>query len=64
MDISQGKALVLFTAKMDSEEAFAILQKKELPYKVLIQQPGASQDQVLKEFRKNENSVLLGIGAY
>ena len=64
LDISQGKALVLFTAKTDLEETFAILQKKELPYKILIQQPGASQDQVLKEFREDENSVLLGTGAY
>lgn len=64
LDISQGKALVLFTAKTDLEEAFAILQKKKLPYKILIQQPGASQDQVLKEFREDENSVLLGTGAY
>ena len=64
LDISQGKALVLFTAKTDLEEAFAILQKKELPYNILIQQPGASQDQVLKEFREDENSVLLGTGAY
>ena len=64
LDISQGKALVLFTAKTDLEEAVAILREKELPYKILIQKPGASQDQVLKEFREDENSVLLGAGAY
>ena len=46
---------------------------REFPYNTLIaskenwtltQQPGASQDQVLKEFREDENSVLLGTSAY
>lgn len=64
LDISGGKALVLFTAKADMEEVYSILSHKELPYKVLMQQPGSSQDQVLNEFRENTNSVLLGTGAY
>ena len=64
LDISGGKALVLFTAKSDMEDVYSILSKKELPYKVLMQQSGSSQDQVLKEFRENTNSVLLGTGAY
>ncbi len=64
LDISGGKALVLFTAKSDMEDVYSILSQKELPYKVLMQQSGSSQDQVLKEFRKNTNSVLLGTGAY
>ena len=61
LDISGGKALVLFTAM---EDIYSILSQKELPYKVLMQQSGSSQDQVLKEFRENTNSVLLGTGAY
>ena len=64
LDISGGKALVLFTAKSDMEDVYSILSQKELPYKVLMQQSGSSQDQVLKEFRENTNSVLLGTGAY
>ena len=64
LDISGGKALVLFTAKSDMEDIYSILSQKELPYKVLMQQSGSSQDQVLKEFRENTNSVLLGTGAY
>lgn len=63
LDISGGKALVLFTAKSDMEDVYSILSQKELPYKVLMQQSGSSQDQVLKEFRENTNSVLLGTGA-
>lgn len=64
LDISGGKALVLFTAKTDMEEVYSILSQKELPYKVLMQQPGSSQDQVLNEFKEDTNSVLLGTGAY
>ena len=64
LDISGGKALVLFTAKCDMEDVYSILSQKELPYKILMQQSGSSQDQVLKEFRDNTNSVLLGTGAY
>ena len=64
LDISGGKALVLFTANSDMEDVYSILSQKELPYKVLMQQSGSSQDQVLKEFRENTNSVLLGTGAY
>lgn len=64
LDISGGKALVLFTAKTDMEEVFAKLQRRKLPYKILMQQSGASQDRVLQEFRENTNFVLLGTGAY
>lgn len=64
LDISGGKALVLFTAKSDMEEVYSILSQMDLPYKVLMQQSGSSQDHVLNEFKENTNSVLLGTGAY
>lgn len=62
--ISQGKALVLFTAKSDMEEVYEQLRNSNLPYKILMQQPGASQDRILQEFKDDTNSVLLGTGAY
>ena len=64
LDISGGKALVLFTAKSDMEEVYSILSQMDLPYKVLMQQSGSPQDHVLNEFKENTNSVLLGTGAY
>ena len=64
LSISNGKALVLFTAKTDMEEVYSILSEKNLPYKILMQQPGSSQDKVLNEFKEDTNSVLLGTGAY
>ena len=64
LDISGGKALVLFTAKTDMEEVYSILSKMDLPYKILMQQSGSSQDKVLNKFKEDTNSVLLGTGAY
>ena len=64
LDISNGKALVLFTAKTDMEEVYENLKKRALPYKVLVQQPGSSQEKILQEFKEDTNSVLLGTGAY
>ena len=46
------------------EEVYSILSEKNLPYKILMQQPGSSQDKVLNEFKEDTNSVLLGTGAY
>ena len=64
LDISNGKALVLFTAKTDMEEVYENLKSRNLPYKILVQQPGASQEKILQEFKEDTNSVLLGTGAY
>lgn len=64
LEISQGKALVLFTAKTDMEEVYEQLRKCNLSYKILIQQAGSSQDRTLQEFKEDTNSVLLGTGAY
>jgi len=63
LDITEGKALILFTAKRDMQEVYRLL-KEHTSYKVLIQSNGASQNEVLKEFKKDVNSVLLGAGSY
>lgn len=64
LDITQGKALVLFTAKSDMEAVYEHLCRQELPYHVLKQAQGSSQEEVLEEFKSNVNSVLLGTGAF
>lgn len=64
LDISKGKALVLFTAKTDMEKVYAALTERELPYHILMQGVGSSQEAILKEFREDTDSVLLGSGAY
>ncbi len=64
LEISHGKALVLFTAKTDMEEVYVQLKEREFPYKILVQAQGASQESVLQQFRDDTDSVLLGTGAY
>lgn len=64
LNISYGKALILFTAKTDMEEVYDTLRSKGLPYKILVQRAGSSQESVLREFEENTDAVLLGTGAY
>lgn len=63
LEISEGKALILFTAKSDMEEVYEDLKNK-VPYKILMQNQTASQSDTIAEFKKDVNSVLLGTGTY
>lgn len=60
--ITKGKSLILFTAKEDMEYIYQKLLKMSLPWKLLKQQKNSSQDQVIKEFIVNQDSILLGTG--
>lgn len=61
--ITEGKALILFTAKRDMVEVYNKLYEK-VPYNVLMQKIGSSQNDVIKEFKSDINSVLLATGSY
>lgn len=63
LKISEGKALILFTAKSDMIEVYEGLKDK-VPYRVLMQNGNASQSDTIAEFKLDINSVLLGTGAY
>lgn len=63
LEISKGKALILFTAKSDMVEVYEGL-KDRVPYRVLMQNGSASQSDTIAEFKKDVNSVLLGTGTY
>lgn len=63
LEISKGKALILFTAKSDMLEVYEGL-KERVPYRVLMQNGSASQSDTIAEFKKDVNSVLLGTGTY
>ena len=64
LNISHGKALVLFTSRRDLEEVYALLREKKPPYTILKQQSGPSQDKVRQRFEDDTDSVLLGAGAW
>lgn len=63
LNITQGKAMILFTAKRDMNDVYNLLKNK-IPYKLLIQNNSSSQNDVIKEFKSDVNSVLLGSGTY
>lgn len=62
LDISKGRALILFTAKKDMQEIAEALKRLNAEYKILVQENGSSQKDILDEFREDEQSVLLGAG--
>ncbi|MEG0307540.1 MAG: ATP-dependent DNA helicase [Clostridium sp.] len=64
LDITKGKSLILFTSKKDLNEVYKILKDKNLPYKLLRQRATSSQDEILDEFKKNQDSVLLATGTF
>lgn len=64
LEITRGKAMILFTAKNDLESVYDQLSKSGLPYNLLVQEKGASQNNVLQKFKQDTNSVLLGTGAF
>lgn len=64
LNISNGKSLILFTAKTDMQAVYERLQEKKLPFKVLMQRGNSKQAETLAKFRSDTNSVLLGTGSY
>lgn len=64
LNLTNGKTMILFTAKRDMIEVYNALINKKLPWKILMQQEGSSQDSVISQFKSDINSVLLGTGVY
>ncbi|MGH4121717.1 MAG: ATP-dependent DNA helicase [Clostridium sp.] len=62
--ITNGKSLMLFTSKSDMLAVYNGLLKKNLPWKLLVQQEGSSQGATIAEFKSDINSILLGTGVY
>lgn len=64
LNLTQGKTLILFTAKEDMEYVYKKLSNKHLPYKILMQGKGSSQARQLDKFKNDIDSVILGTGTY
>ena len=64
LNITEGKALILFTAKDDMQYVFKKLSNMGLPYKIMVQDESTTQERRLEKFQNNVNSVLLGTGTY
>ncbi len=59
IQITDGKALILFTSKGDLNYVYDNLNNKCGNIQILKQAQGSSQDKVIAEFKNNTNSVLL-----
>lgn len=64
LKITKGKALILFTSKSDMNKVYDILSEKKLKYNILKQNKNSSQEDILSQFKKDVNSVLLGTGTF
>ena len=64
LEITNGKALILFTSKEDMEYVYKKLSNMHLPYKILMQSKTSSQAYQLDKFKADTNSVILGTGTY
>ncbi|MBQ9461647.1 MAG: ATP-dependent DNA helicase, partial [Clostridia bacterium] len=62
--VTDGKALILFTAKSDMTYVYGRLTNEKLPYKLFIQNDSSSQKRRLEKFRADTNSVILGSGTF
>ena len=62
--VTNGKALILFTAKSDMSYVYGRLTNEKLPYKLFIQNDSSSQKRRLEKFRTDTNSVILGSGTF
>lgn len=65
---SNGRALILFTAKRELEVAADYLRKYrafgKFPYKILVQEEGENKQKLLEEFKTDTHSVLLGLKSF
>lgn len=62
--VTEGRALILFTAKSDLKAVYEILKERNLGYRLLRQKAASSQDELLHQFKENENSILLATGTF
>lgn len=64
LQISQGKALILFTSKADMQNVYQKLLNLNLGYTLIKQNEISSQQQLIAQFKRDINSVLLATGTF
>ncbi|MFF2890030.1 ATP-dependent DNA helicase [Paenibacillus sp. NPDC057967] len=62
-NMTDGRSIVLFTAKDDLNRVHQIMSARSLAFPLYTQQDGSSQSTVLQRFRRN-HGVLLGTGVF
>lgn len=64
LNVTEGKTLILFTARKDMEYVYKRLSNLHLPYRILMQNSASSQKRQLSSFKDDVHSVILGTGTY
>lgn len=62
--LTEGRAMILFTSKDDMKYVQTEFNKYELPWKILVQDNESSQQEVIEEFKNDEQSILLSTGIF
>ncbi len=63
LEISQGRALLLFTSFKGMDEMAAFLETSSLPHPILVQ-GRSSRQALLEQFKKTTDSVLLAVASF
>lgn len=64
LKLTDGRSLILFTSKSDMQFVHSQLILENLPWTLLVQKEGSSQEEVKKKFSQEEKSVLLSTGIF
>lgn len=61
---SNGRTLVLFTAREELDHAASYLRNRDLPWTLLVQDTGADKQKLATSFRDDNHSVLLATKSF
>lgn len=64
LKLTDGRAMILFTSKEDMMDVYKNLRVLNLPWNILVQVEGSSQNEIKDQFIKDEKSVLLSTGIF
>ncbi|WP_186673950.1 ATP-dependent DNA helicase, partial [Sporosarcina sp. BP05] len=64
LKLTDGRAMILFTSKEDMMDVYKNLRVLNLPWNILVQVEGSSQNEIKDQFIEDEKSVLLSTGIF
>lgn len=63
IEMTEGKALVLFTAKDIMEKVYGRISRKKYPFEIILQDP-TKDSEITSKFSNDTNSCLFATGSY
>jgi ATP-dependent DNA helicase DinG len=64
LSLTKGRTMVLFTSNRALSNASETLRALRLPFNILVQENGADRAKLLEDFKKDTDSVLLGVKSF